>query len=404
MTRKRLMMVASTGRPFREYTLADMSAVVDLVLVDDRDLSWQEPYVSRFHQADPRDAAAVARIARAEAPDGLVTYDDALVEMVADLAAELGLPQATPEAVRRCKDKASLRACLEAAGLGPVRFAVVTDEHEALAAAEDMGYPVVLKPRDLGGSIGVVRADSKDELLAGYAMTAGTRARFSEIDGPAGVLVEEYLDGPEFSVDCLTWRGVTHPLFVAEKVLGLAPYFEEVGHIVPAAPHPDLDEALRLVCEAHRAAGLDDLATHTEFRFTARGPRIIEINVRLGGDLIPHLGLLATGVDLSAATAQVAVGGEPRLTANRSRVATVHMIYPPHDMTFRRIRLDGGPERFPGLERFETIVPEGRQVRLPPGGFRSRVGYAVVTGADRAECLARRDAVAAAVVVEGEAW
>ncbi|WP_263166098.1 ATP-grasp domain-containing protein [Streptomyces sp. SCSIO ZS0520] len=402
MTRERLLMIASTGRPFREYILADMSTAVDLILVDDRDLSWQKPYVSGFHQADPRDPVAVAEIARAEAPDGLLTYDDALVEMVADLAAERGLPQASPAAVRRCKDKAALRACLDAAGVGPVRFAVVTDQQEALAAAEDIGYPVVLKPRDLGGSIGVVRADDKEQLLAGYAMTAGTRARFSEIDGPPGVLVEEYLDGPEFSVDCLTWRGVTHPLFVAEKVLGLAPYFEEVGHIVPAAPHPDMDEALRLVREAHRAAGLDDLATHTEFRLTSRGPRIIEINVRLGGDLIPHLGKLATGIDLSVATADVAVGREPRLAADRSRVAAVHMIYPPHDMTFRRLRLDRDPGRLPGLERFEAIVPEGRQVRLPPNGFRSRVGYAVITGADRAECLARCAAVEAAVVVEGE--
>ncbi|MCF3120537.1 ATP-grasp domain-containing protein [Streptomyces arenae] len=397
------MMVASTGRPFREYILADMSAVVDLILIDDRDLSWQRPYLSGFHQADPYDAAAVARIAREEAPDGLITYDDALVEPVADLADELGLPTPAPDAVRLCKDKAGLRAHLDAAGLGPVRHAIVHDEQEALAAAEDIGYPVVLKPRDLGGSIGVVRADDKDELRAGYAMAAGTRARYSYLGGPSGLLIEEYLDGPEYGVDCLTWQGVTHTLSVSDKVLGPAPYFEEVGHTVPAAPHPDMDDALRLVREAHRAAGLDDLATHAEFRLTSRGPRMIEINVRLGGDRIPQLGLLATGVDLATAAAEIAVGREPRIVRDRTGAATIHMICPPHDMTFRRLRLDGDPGRFPWLERFEAIVPEGREIRLPPNGFRSRVGYAVITGADRAECSARRAELDAAVVVEGEA-
>ncbi|WP_030748760.1 ATP-grasp domain-containing protein [Streptomyces sp. NRRL S-31] len=403
MNKKRLMILASSGRPFREYHFAAMSAVADLILVDTRELTWQKPYLGGHRHADPHDRAAVSRIVAEERPDGLVTYDDALVETVAEVAREHGLPHTDPAAVRLCKDKAALRARLTDAGLGPVRFAVVQTEEEALSAAADIGWPVVLKPRDLGGSVGVVRVDDAAQLREHYNTAAGLRDRYGDPSGPAGLLVEEYLDGPEFSVDSLTWQGKTRPLFVAEKRLGPAPYFEEVGHVVPASPRPEFDEALDLVVAAHKAARLDNLVTHTEFRLTGKGPRIIEINVRLGGDLIPHLGLLATGIDLSAATAQVALGEVPDLTPDRSVTAAVTMLYPPHDMTFRRLRPTVDTAELVGLRLLGPTVPPGSELRLPPAGFRSRAGFAVVTGDSRAECLARLDAVAASVVIEGEA-
>ncbi|MFH0516158.1 acetyl-CoA carboxylase biotin carboxylase subunit family protein [Streptomyces sp. M41] len=402
MDRKKLLLVGSGGQPFREYALKAISERVDVVLVEGREITWQTPYVKGFHRLDPDDTEKLLATARAEAPDGVLTYDEALVEPTAELGRVLGVPHTDPAAVRRCKDKSALRACLAEAGLGPVRFAVAHDLEAARAAAADIGYPLVLKPRALGGSIGVVRVDDERQLIDAFAVAADASASDGTTSRIAGVLVEEYLDGPEFSADCATWQGVTVPVVVAEKSVGFAPYFEELGHIVPAAPHPGLDEALSLVADAHKAAGLDNLVTHTEFRLTGRGPRIIEINVRLGGGLIPLLGTLAQGTDLAGASADIAVGRQPRLSGDGTGVATIAMLYPSQDMRVDRVRLARDTDQYPGLDRFVTFLPAGTEVRLPPNGFLSRVGFAVVSGADREECLDRRSVVEKDVLIEGE--
>ncbi len=259
---------------------------------------------------------------------------------------------------------------------------------------------MVCKPPALGGSIGVMRADDEQQLRAAFhtaedAVAAdGTRSKLP------GVLIEEFLDGPEFSIDCVVHDGVVTPLVVAEKELAFPPYFEELAHVVPAQPRAGLDEAVQLVVAAHQAAGLDSLVTHSEFKLTSRGPRIIEINVRLGGDLIPYLGWLALGVDLAAAAADVAVGQAPEVTPTRWGCASVLMIYPTHACRLERVRLRRPLAEYTGLDQFTDFLPPGTEVRLPPEAFLGRIAFAVVTGETREQCLANRAAVAADVIIE----
>ncbi|MCC9306076.1 ATP-grasp domain-containing protein [Kitasatospora sp. RB6PN24] len=355
--------------------------------------------MTEFHRIDSYDPQVLEALIREVAPDGLLTYDELLVEPVARLAAAVGLPYTDAEAVRRCKDKSALRAVLAEAGLSPVRFAVAATEEDAVRAAEEIGYPVVLKPRALGGSIGVVQVQDEKELLAAFTVAADANSN-GIVSAHSGVLIEEYLDGPEYSVDAVTWQGRTTPLVVAEKEIGFPPYFEETGHIVPPAPHPDLAAAVDMVVRAHAVVGLDRLVSHTEFKLTSRGPRIVEINVRLGGDLIPYLGTLSSGVDVAGAAADVAVGQEPDLSTDRSRHAAIGMIYPEHDIRLESVTLGGEADRA-GLDQFTTFVPAGTEVRLPPAGFLSRIGLAIVSADTREECQSLLAGVRADVVVEG---
>jgi hypothetical protein len=201
----------------------------------------------------------------------------------------------------------------------------------------------------------------------------------------------------------VTAAGRTTAVVVAEKVVDLPPYYEEVGHLVPARPVDGLADALELVAAVHRAVGLDRIVTHTEFRLTSAGPRIIEVNVRLGGDLIPYLGLLASGVDLAAAAADVALGRAPDLAPRRDRVAAVRFFYPHEDLEVRHVGLDAPAAGLAGLDRFAPLVAPGASVLLPPRGFLSRLALAVVTGGDHAECEMRLSAVMDSFVCEGRA-
>lgn len=402
MIDRRLLVIGSGGQLFREYALASISRRASVFLISGQEPTWQEPYIDDYRIVDPRDSAALIRAARELAPDGVLTYDEQLVERTAELAASLGIPHTNPAAIRLCRDKSALRQCLNEAGLSPVRYAVVTTARDAARAAAGLGYPVVVKPRALGGSIGVVRVDDERQLLAAFEVAEHAQADDGTVSSHAGVLIEELLDGPEYSVDCVTWEKKVHPLVLAEKMTGFPPYFEEVGHAVPPDGRPGIDEAVAMVLAAHEIVGLDRLVSHSEFRLTSRGPRLIEINPRLGGDLIPLLGYLADGADLAAAAADVALGRAPDLTTRGSRAAAIRMIYPPSDQRVHGVTLRRSPASYPGLERFEASVVPGTEVRLPPRHFMSRIAYVIVTADDFAECQSRLSAIVADVEIDGE--
>ena len=384
----RLLVVNSGAESFRSYALRSMGRRAPVALLTSREPSWEREYIDTAAVVDFADYESVRTTALALGGSGILTYDESLVELTARLAADLGLRHATPDAVGTCKDKSRLRARLRDAGLSPVRFAVAHDAGAAAAAAEEIGYPVVLKPLALGGSAGVVRVDGPGELGEAFELANGARIGSISSAYP-GALVEELLVGPEFSVDCVTFAGTTTPVVVAEKMLDLPPYFEEVGHVVPAQPSPALDAALELVVEVHQAVGLDDIVTHTEFRLTPSGPRIIELNARAGGDLIPYLGFLANGVDLAAAAADVALGRTPDLAPRHSGAAAVRFFYPTADVRVEHIGLRGRAADYPGLERFVPLAGPGDTLLLPPRGFLSRLAAAVVTGEDREQCRER---------------
>ncbi|MDQ3578549.1 MAG: ATP-grasp domain-containing protein, partial [Actinomycetota bacterium] len=208
-----------------------------------------------------------------------------------------------------------------------------------------------------------------------------------------------YVDGPEISVDSDTVGGVTTPLVVAEKQTGLDPYFEEIGHVVPAPDHLAPQSVYDLVRDAHALAGLDDVVTHTEVRLGSDGPRIIELNARLGGDLIPYLGLLAHGVDLASAAADIALGVTPDIEHGDDGAAAVRFRYPSTDIVLRSISLPGD---HPGLDTYAPLRAEGARLLLPPRGFMSRLAAVVVTGADREECLAAANRITDQIVVDAD--
>lgn len=396
----RLLVIGSGAQAFRDYALRSIATRAAVALLTAEPATWERPYLVASEVVDLGDPAAVLAAARRMRADGVLTYDERYVELTARLAADLGLPYAAPEAIATCKDKLRLRRVLREHGLSPVRFGVAHNLADAVRVAAEVGYPLVLKPRALAGSAGVVRVDDAEALAAAFEQADD--AHIGTIRSAyAGVLVEECLEGPEYSVDGVTAGGRTTPVVVAEKVVDLPPYYEEVAHFVPARPTPGLDEALELVAAVHRAAGLDRIATHTEFRLTPAGPRIIEVNVRLGGDLIPYLGLLATGVDLPAAAADVALGRMPDLAPRRDRAAAVRFFYPDEDLEVRHVGLGEQAGELAGLDRFVVLVPSGARVLLPPRGFLSRLALAVVTADDRAQCEARMDAVMESFVWEG---
>ncbi|RSM72437.1 ATP-binding protein [Amycolatopsis sp. WAC 01375] len=396
-----VLVIGCGARPYREYLLASAGHRHPLWLFNGTEPTWQERYITGATVLDTQDQDAVlaeARALHATTPVlGVVSWDEALIVAAAHVADELGVPGPGISAIEGCRDKWFSRRTLTAAGVAQPDFGFVHDEDQAVRVAERIGFPVVVKPRGGGASIGVSLAED-----AGAVRKAFHTAEDASFDGsPAymgGALVEEYLSGPEISVDGAVVDGEYTPMFVARKTVGMHPYFEELGHLVSSADELLADPALcSTLARAHSAIDFRYGITHTELKLTERGPVIVEINGRLGGDLIPLLAKFATGVDPGAAAVDVALGMRPHLPHEAEpRWVGVRFGYPKQDCVVESVSVPGSL-RDNGILAADALVEPGARLRLPPAAFISRHAYVICAGADPEDCEAVLDKAMAQV-------
>ncbi|MGA5704558.1 ATP-grasp domain-containing protein [Peterkaempfera bronchialis] len=388
-----LLVIGSGYRAYRSYCLESAATRHPVVLVDSTEPTWQLPHIRDYEVADIRDLAAVraavGRLADRHTIAGVLTWDEYSLLTTAHIATDLALPGQSTATAAACRNKAAARAVWAAEGVPSAQSIRVTSLVTAGTAARRIGYPVVLKPAAHAASIGVIKVERPEDLAAAFAY-ASSRATGQGKEG-SGILVEEYLDGPEISVECVTVHGITTPVAVTRKELGPEPQFEEVGHVV-SADDPLLAQAGPIAAAALDALGVSSGISHVEMRLTSDGPRLIEVNARIGGDLIGHLVHLATGIDLVAAAADIALGREPDLTPTRNRAAGIRFLYPNLSGTVQRAHARPELGTLHWLERLHWEHQPGGQVLLPPAGDLStaRLAHLVVTGTDAAQVHERR--------------
>jgi hypothetical protein len=401
-----LLVIGSGLKVYREYLVEPIhrrarAAGLGMVLLNNLKPTWQRDYFDEVVVANVFDTETMGRTARDLAARhrliGLMCWDEPLVLDAGELAAEFGVPGLSLSGVRGCRDKQRTRAVLTKAGLRQPEFELTTTVEQAREAADRIGYPVVVKPRGMGASIGVVFATNGAEVEEAFQVALSA----SLVDpGPyrACAIVEEYAPGPEISIDGAIHKGEYLPMFVARKYSSDHPYFEEVGHIVDAADPLMADaDLIRTVAQAHHALGVEDGITHSEARLTDRGPVVIEVNGRLGGDLIPFLGKIATGIEPGEVLFDVSTGQRPDVTPTRHAVAGIRFGYPDRDCVLRKVVV---PTEAPGLVAASPMAEPGTTLRLPPGGYLARHSFVVCQADDTATCLARLDAAAALVELE----
>jgi biotin carboxylase len=401
-----LLVYGSGGRVYREYLLKELSSVYRLWLFSDDEPSWQQPYLLGYSVVDtlsaPTAAEAAVKLAAELPVRGVFCYDEVRLVQAAAVATALGLPGSPVAALEACRDKHRSRQLMADAGVPQAVSCCVRDLAQASAAAEQIGYPVIVKPRALAGSEGVMLVEHPEQLPA--AVQAASRAHFREVPRyEAGLLVEEYLDGAEISVDSVVVDGEVQPLFIAHKQLDYADTFEETGHLLKTAdPLLDDEDVRQVLGHAHQAIGFDRGVTHTELRLTSSGPRIVELNGRLGGDLIPFLGWLATGIEAGLVAGALAAGHTPELAPRRHGAAGIRFLYPPSDLRLAQIDVDMGllPA---GVWEVRPLAAVGQVLRLPPRAHvAGRAAAVIATGATAQDCLNALGEAERAVRITGD--
>ncbi|MFB6564736.1 MULTISPECIES: ATP-grasp domain-containing protein [unclassified Streptomyces] len=392
MSQPLLLLVESnttgTGRQFAQRARA-LGIEPVLVSAD----PGRYPYVAedglRVVVVDTADEDAVLAAARRLQQEGRVagvtSSSEYYIATAAATARALGLPGPDAQAVRVCRDKGRQRDVLRASGVPVPEYRLVRTADEARAAAERIGYPVVIKPVQGSGSLGVRLCEVPDEALS--HATALTAAAVNErgLAVPRDILVEEYARGAEYSVEVFGHTA----LVVVAKHLGPLPHFVELGHDLPAPlPAADTARLTEHAVRAVRALGLGWGAAHVELRMRGTDARVIEVNPRLAGGLIPELAKRALGIDLVDSQVRAAVGMDPvhepaRTTASASiRFLTTDRPGALADQA----RTEEAVAAAHAVDHVAAaVLYRGPGARIAPAqDFRDRLGHAIATADDPA--------------------
>jgi len=259
--------------------------------------------------------------------DGVVTFVELAVPMVARLCERLGLPGPSAASVDAARDKYATRAALKRAGLPTPRNFLIRTEDDLPEAGRHVGFPAVLKPVSGAASLGVTKVTSASHLEESHRNVvnelrtlvvvsgalaqsdgSGAGVRASEVVN-LSVLLEQYLDGTEVDVDIVASDGEWQYAAITDNGPTVEPWFNETWGVCPSLlPVEKQRELKELAVNSLTALGFDSGVFHVECKYTSTGPQLVEVNARMGGGPVHEHNLRAWGVDLVEEAIFIALG------------------------------------------------------------------------------------------------
>ena len=388
-----LLLVGSGSELRHRQVLSDLSRKASLVLLQPGPVTWQKQYVHRSAEINPSDVSSVLETVRSLVRDlqleAVVTYDESLLLLAGEIS-HAGLRGLSRQAATVVRDKHAQRTILSQLSRA-VRSKLVFDATSGEAAAAELGYPVVIKPRNLSGNLGIRIVPSPAEFRTMFEEATTVSVRGLKPTG--GALVEEFLEGPEFSIDCWVLEGQASALFTARILTSCAPHLIDTGGVVgPGIANSDAIAAMQdAACVAALACGLDRTIANVDVKWTREEPRVLEVNGRPGG-LLPLLALLTSGLRVGEALAEVALG-RPPTAPPAHRAAGIALIYPPTAVHFRGLHIPPELAKQDWLVRVQEASQIGARVMPPALDPWGHVGWALVTGENAGTVLARLELV-----------
>lgn len=306
-------------------------------------------YADKYYNASTMDEDAVLAAAKDYRPDGIMTLaTDMPMRGVAKSSDKLGLHSIDYATAVKATDKYDMIKAFKEHNVPSPWYYLVENYDQLRALDGKLTYPCIMKPTDNAGSHGVVKVESFEELLKSYEYS-------HECSRHGNVIVEEYLDGPEVSVEVMVVDGKANVLQITDKLTTGAPYFVELGHSQPSMLPTDVQDAIRDVASrACLAVGIKKGPAHVEMKVTTKdGPKMVELGARMGGDNITtSLVPLSTGIDMVKATISVALGEQPDIEPTLHCGSAIRYFQSP----FGKIKSFSGVEDARSLEGVREII------------------------------------------------
>lgn len=322
------------------------------------------------------DTPSILKAAKHYQIDGIMTLaTDMPMMAVATVAEEMNLIGVSADTALKTTNKAFMREALRKAGVPiPLFFHVITkhDYLEAVNKVNSAGYRCIVKPADNSGSRGIY-------FLSDYEIETIEKAyEYSRQSSRSGeLMVEEYMEGPEVSVETLSVEGSCHVIQITDKITTGVPYFVEMGHSQPSYLPEDIKNQIKkITIAANHALGIENGPSHTEIKVTKDGPKIVELGARLGGDNITtHLVPLSTGVDMVECCIRIALGEKPDLVPKYQKGSAIRYFKADHG---RIIQINGIDEasKLDGIRQISVVRGIGEIINgIKKSG--DRVGFVI---------------------------
>lgn len=312
---------------------------------------------------------------------GFSGLDESVYVTVGKLCRHFGLPGPDPASIEKSHDKFVQRQLLAKAGVPIPNYRIVTNATEVESAAAEIGLPVVVKPVMGSGSSGVQMCRTVDE-VAEHARHLLGGGHISQASPP--ILVEEFAQGQYFTANMMGGRVVG----IGTGEFGPPPHFVYREYSFPALLSNDENARIADVSlSCLRALGLGWGPANIEFRWTKRGPVVIEVNPRLAGTPDPELIQLAYGVDLVDEHIKLVIGEECDLRVRHSRTAAARFLAPDRDGMLEGIQGVSRAAAIPGVTEVKMYVhPNTPFVRK--GDYRDVIGHVIAASPTRDQTAA----------------
>jgi len=263
-----------------------------------------------FEVVGPKDFNKTKEIALKYKVKGIVTcqMENPLL-LMAKLAGELNFIFPSEKSVLNARNKLLMKECFVKAGVACANGRIIhSTEKITESVCKEIGFPLIIKPVDSFSSRGVYKINSYKEIESYSNIT-------KSFSSTGDVLIEEFMEGHEVSVESVTQNRITTVIQITDKVITPYPTAVEMAHIQPSCLDEKTQTQIKeLVKRAVASLGLDNCASHAEVKITKQGPKMVELGARLGGDYITsHLVPLSSGVNIEADTIQITMGKKPGL-------------------------------------------------------------------------------------------
>jgi len=295
--------------------------------------AWEEGAVGKtdadfFYPISIKEKDAILGKCREIGIDGICSIASDLAVLTVDYVAEkMGLNANSVLCSEIATNKYMMRKAFEE-NSDPIPKFAVASEYENIDISQ-FSFPLIVKPTDRSGSRGITKILSQEELPA--AIKTACAESFEH-----KAMVEEFAEGKEYSVECVSYHGKHTLLAVTEKITTGSPHFIETGHNEPAPVSAGMTEKIRtVVYHALNSLQITEGASHSEIKINENGNiKIIEIGSRMGGDCIgSDLVRISTGVDFTKMVIDVSLGNEPDFKkVCNPRKAAVRFIFGEQDI------------------------------------------------------------------------
>lgn len=306
--------------------------------------------------------------------DAIVTAaTDKPLVMMARIAEKYGFPFYSVETAQWSTDKFQMKERFELGGVPHAQGRLISKADEA----EELVFPVIVKPRDNSGSRGVKLCRNKEEL----EVSMNEALEVSKLDT---VLVEEFIEGPEYSIEGLHHDGKSEVIQFTEKKTTEFPYNVELGHIQPANISKENQQIIReIVSKIGSALHFENCPSHTELKINDRGIFVIETSPRFGGDYITStLTPLSTGVNLEDELLKISLGESINSQPKAVQYSGVRFFSFEEGSVIKHIPNGEFVKTWPHVVDFSFNLKEGEKVNRITSSL-NRYGHLTLTAGNR---------------------